>query len=510
MNKKAILIIMDGWAEGPKEKSNVIFNADTPFIDSLYHHSQIAYTTLTTSGEKVGLPEGQMGNSEVGHLNIGAGRIVNQDIVRINKAIETGEIKQNETLSQAFHYAEKNQKAVHFIGLVSDGGVHSSTKHLMKLTDMVEETAIERSFIHVLTDGRDTDPKSGAGYVKQLQNHLQKQKTRIATICGRYYTMDRDKRWERIKKGYDLMVKGKGEAFSDPVEGILASYEKGITDEFIKPIVIRNNQNQADGQIQDGDVVICFNFRTDRLREITTVLSQQDMPDHEMHKLNLHYVTMTRYDEEFNNVHVVFSKPDLKNTMGEVIAQHGLKQLRIAETEKYAHVTFFFSGGREGKFKNEDRILVPSPKVPTYDLQPSMSAYEVRDKIVEALNKKSSDFVCLNFANPDMVGHTGVYEAIVKAVETVDQCVKDVAETAIKNDYAVFITADHGNADHAENKDGSPNTAHSTNPVPLFLLNTKYKTLKSGGKLADISPTILKVMGIEPPKEMTGQILVED
>ncbi|MCF8217704.1 MAG: 2,3-bisphosphoglycerate-independent phosphoglycerate mutase [Bacteroidales bacterium] len=509
MSKKSILIIMDGWAEAKQENASAINSANTPYIDSLHNNSEVAYTRLKTSGEVVGLPEGQMGNSEVGHLNIGAGRIVNQDIVRINKAIESNEIESNPTLQQAFTYAEENDKAVHFLGLVSDGGVHSSTKHLMKLTEMVEKTNINRSYVHVLTDGRDTDPKSGIRYVKELQDYLSPQKTRIASVCGRYYTMDRDKRWERIKLGYDLMVNGRGKPVKDAVKGIKNSYENGITDEFIKPIVIFDEENQPTGTIEEGDVVICFNFRTDRLREITTVLTQQDMPEHKMQTLDLHYVTMTRYDERFKNIHVIFSKPDLKNTMGEVIANNNKQQLRIAETEKYAHVTFFFSGGREVQFENEDRILVPSPKVPTYDLQPSMSAHEVRDKVIEALNKNTYDFVCLNFANPDMVGHTGVFKAIVEAVETVDSCVKDVAEAAINNDYAVFITADHGNADHALNEDGSPNTAHSTNPVPLFVLNTNIKQLKNEGKLADIIPTMLTVMDIPVPKDMTGNILIE-
>lgn len=509
MKQKSILIIMDGWAEAQNGKANVISQANTPFIDSLYNNPKVAHNTLVTCGEKVGLPDGQMGNSEVGHLNIGAGRIVNQDIVRINKAIETGEIENNKTLNAAFSYAEKNDKAVHFIGLVSDGGVHSSTKHLMKLTEMVEHTKIERSFVHVLTDGRDTDPRSGLGYVKDLNNYLNGQKTEIASICGRYYTMDRDKRWERIKKGYDLLTNATGQEFSDPVKAIEKSYADGVTDEFIEPIVIQNKHGEPTATINEGDVVICFNFRTDRLREITTVLTQQDMPEHGMQTLPLHYVTMTRYDEEFKNVHVVFTKQDLKNTMGEVISANGLNQLRIAETEKYAHVTFFFSGGREEAFQNEERILVPSPKVATYDLQPSMSAPIVKEKMIEALNQNKYHFVCLNFANPDMVGHTGVYEAIKKAVETVDECVKEVAETAVKNDYTVFITADHGNADHAMNEDGSPNTAHSLNPVPLFLLNSKFKKLKPG-KLADIAPSMLTVMGLPVPDDMSGNVLVEE
>lgn len=510
MSKKSILIIMDGWAEAKHQKASAISSANTPYVDSLYNNSKVAYTRLNASGENVGLPDGQMGNSEVGHLNIGAGRIVNQDIVRINKAIESNEIESNPTLQDAFNYAEKNDKAVHFLGLVSDGGVHSSTKHLMKLTEMVEKTNITRSYVHVLTDGRDTDPKSGIKYVKKLQDYLSSQKTQIASVCGRYYTMDRDKRWERIKLGYDLMVNGRGKPVYDPIKGIKDSYENGLTDEFIKPVVVFNEDNQPTGTIEEGDVVICFNFRTDRLREITTVLTQKDMPEHNMETIDLHYVTMTRYDERFKNIHVIFSKPDLKNTMGEVIAQNRMRQLRIAETEKYAHVTFFFSGGREVQFENEDRILIPSPKVPTYDLQPSMSAYEVRDKVIEALNKSQYDFICLNFANPDMVGHTGVFEAIVEAVETVDSCVQEVTETAINNDYAVFITADHGNADHAVNEDGSPNTAHSTNPVPLFVLNTDLKQLKNDGKLADICPTMLKVMDISIPEDMTGNILEEN
>lgn len=510
MKQKSILIIMDGWAEASPGKANVISQAKTPYVDSLYNNAGVAYTQIITSGRKVGLPEGQMGNSEVGHLNIGAGRVVNQDIVRINEAIENSEIEDNPTLKEAFQYAETHDQAVHFIGLVSDGGVHSSTKHLMKLTSMLESTKVEKSYVHVLTDGRDTDPRSGLGYVEGLHNYLANQKTGIASVCGRYYTMDRDKRWERIKKGYDLMVHGKGKKFSNPLDGIKNSYENGITDEFIEPVIITGDDGEPLGTIQDGDVVICFNFRTDRLREITTVLSQKDMPGQGMKTLDLHYVTMTRYDEAFKNVHVIFSKQDLRNTMGEVIAARGLNQLRIAETEKYAHVTFFFSGGREEVFENEDRILIPSPKVATYDLQPSMSAPEVKDAVVDALNSNKYDFICLNFANPDMVGHTGVYEAIVEAVEMVDGCVKEVAETAQKNDYAVFITADHGNSDYALNEDGTPNTAHSTNPVPLFLLNTDFKTLKPGGKLADIIPTILKVMNLEPPEEMTGNVLVKD
>ncbi len=507
MKKKAILIIMDGWAEAENGSANAISQANTPYIDSLYNNDEVAYTRIITSGEKVGLPEGQMGNSEVGHLNLGAGRIVHQDIVRINKAIDSGEIDENETLNNAFSYAEENDRAVHFIGLVSDGGVHSSIKHLKKLTAMVENTSIDKSFVHVLTDGRDTDPRSGKGFVSDLHDYLTPQKTKIASVCGRYYTMDRDKRWDRIKKGYDLMVHAKGKPFQDPVEAIIKSYEDGITDEFIEPVVIVDEENKPAGIIREGDVVICFNFRTDRLRQITTVLSQRDMPDYDMKKLDLYYVTMTQYDKDFKDVHVVFSKPDLINTMGEVLEKNGLSQLRIAETEKYAHVTFFFSGGREVVFDNEDRKLIPSPKVATYDKKPEMSAPRVRDAVVESLKEKKYDFICLNFANPDMVGHTGDIDAIIKALETVDACVKDVAETAVENDYAVFITSDHGNAEHAKNEDGSPNTAHSTNPVPLFVLNTPYNKLKEG-KLSDIIPTILKVMDIERPEEMTGEILI--
>ncbi|MFO8055481.1 MAG: 2,3-bisphosphoglycerate-independent phosphoglycerate mutase [Bacteroidales bacterium] len=510
MNKKAILIIMDGWAEAEDSPSNVISQARTPFVDRLYTNKEVAHTTLFSCGEKVGLPEGQMGNSEVGHLNIGAGRIVNQDIVRINKAIETNEILDNRTLHDAFTYAKNHHKAVHFLGLVSDGGVHSSTKHLMKLTEMAETFRIDRSFVHVLTDGRDTDPRSGEGYVKELQQYLANQKTRIASVCGRYYTMDRDKRWDRIKLGYDLMVKGKGEPVKNPVEGIRNSYAKGITDEFIKPMVVTDTNGTPLGTLQQGDVVICFNFRTDRLREITTVLTQKDMQAEGMETLDLYYVTMTRYDETFTNVHVIFPKQDLKNTMGEIISKNNLNQLRIAETEKYAHVTFFFSGGREEVFDNEYRSMIPSPKVPTYDLQPEMSAPQVKNAVVKALQEQHYHFICLNFANPDMVGHTGVYEAIVQAVETVDDAVKTVCNTAVENGYAVFLTADHGNADHAVNEDGSPNTAHSMNPVPLFLINSKYKKLKPQGKLADIAPSILKVMNIDIPSEMTGKILLKE
>lgn len=508
MNKRTLLVIMDGWGEGNDTKSNVINNAKVPFTQGLYNNPQWAVSKLKTSGEDVGLPTGQMGNSEVGHLNIGAGRIVYQDLVRINKAIKDNSISQNKELLNAYKYAKKNNKQVHFIGLVSDGGVHSLSKHLMKLCEVAKENEINDVFVHALMDGRDTDPKSGKGYMSELVEHLDKHTTaKVASVSGRYYGMDRDKRWERIKLAYDMLVKGIGNAEKDPVKAIEKSYSNGVTDEFIKPVVIVDDNNKPLTTIKQGDVVICFNFRTDRLREITTVLTQQDMPDFDMKTMPLHYVTMTRYDESFKNVHILFDKVDIKNTMGEVLSKESKKQLRIAETEKYAHVTFFFSGGVEKEYEGEERILIPSPKVATYDLQPSMSAVEVKDAVVEQLKKQKFDFICLNFANADMVGHTGVYPAIQEAVETVDTCVKEVAETAIENDYSILITADHGNADYAVNDDGSPNTAHSTNPVPCFLYNKDVKQVKDG-RLADIAPTLLSIMGIDVPEEMTGSTLV--
>jgi len=507
MSKKVVLIIMDGWGEGKKDKADVIYQANTQYIKSLYNDKKAAHAHLLTDGENVGLPNGQMGNSEVGHLNIGAGRVVYQDLVKINRAIQDGSIEQNATITKAFSYAKENNKKVHFLGLVSDGGVHSSTKHLMKLTDIAQEFGLEDVFVHVLTDGRDTDPRSGAGYVQELEDHLQHSAGKIASVCGRYYTMDRDKRWERIKRGYDLMVNGTGNPVTSAVEAIKTSYANNITDEFIEPQVVVDENGAPLAKIESDDVVFCFNFRTDRLREITTVLSQKDMPEHGMHTLPLHYVTMTKYDETFKNIHLAFDKDDLKNTLGEVMEEQNKSQVRIAETEKYAHVTFFFSGGRENEFQGEKRILIPSPKVATYDLQPEMSAPKVTEAIVEELKANQPDLVVLNFANSDMVGHTGVYSAIQKAVETVDQSVEKVAKTARDLGYSVLITADHGNSDHALNADGSPNTAHSLNPVPIFLLDDNYKTIKDG-KLADIAPTILKLMDIAAPAEMDGNVLV--
>ncbi|MFC2151313.1 2,3-bisphosphoglycerate-independent phosphoglycerate mutase [Bacteroidota bacterium] len=504
-NQKVILLILDGWGIGNKSKSDVIYNANTPYIDSLY--TKYPHSQLQTSGNNVGLPEGQMGNSEVGHLNIGAGRVVYQDLVKINKAVKDNGITSNKALINAFNYAKENNVAVHFIGLVSDGGVHSSDKHLYKLCDLTKDYGLNKVFVHALTDGRDVDPRSGKGFIQNLENHLKSSNGEIATLVGRYYGMDRDKRWERIKEAYDLYVDGKGKQSTNMVQSVQESYDEGITDEFIKPIVKVDSDGNPIGKIQPNDVVICFNFRTDRLREMTIALTQKDMHEHGMHTMPLHYVTLTRYDETFKGVHIAYDKENLNNTLGEILAKNGKKQIRIAETEKYAHVTFFFSGGREEEFENEKRILTQSPKVATYDLQPEMSAYLVKDAIVEELKKQDTDFVCLNFANGDMVGHTGVYEAITKAVEAVDQCVSEVVETAKANGYEAIIIADHGNADNAVNADGSENTAHSLNPVPFILVSDKYKSVQNG-ILADVAPTILSLMGLEASKEMTGKNLV--
>ena len=508
MNKssnKVILLILDGWGIGDKSKSDVIYNANTPYIDSLY--TKYPNSQLQTSGNNVGLPEGQMGNSEVGHLNIGAGRIVYQDLVRINKAIEDNSIASNPVLADAFNYAKEKNTAVHFIGLVSDGGVHSSDKHLYKLCDLTKDYGLGKVFIHALTDGRDVDPRSGKGFIENLENHLKTSNGQIASIVGRYYGMDRDKRWERIKEAYDLYVYGKGKKSVDMVQAMQQSYNEGVTDEFVKPVVRVGKDGNPVGVIKPNDVVICFNFRTDRLREITTVLTQKDMPEHGMQTMPLYYVTMTRYDETFKNVHIVYDKDNLTNTLGEILAKNGKKQIRIAETEKYAHVTFFFSGGREETFENEKRILIQSPKVATYDLQPEMSAYLVKDAIVEELKKQEVDFVCLNFANGDMVGHTGIYGAITKAVEAVDQCVSEVVETAKANGYEAIIIADHGNADNAVNADGSENTAHSLNPVPFIVVSDRFKKVQNG-ILADVAPTILNMLGMQPSTEMTGKNLI--
>ncbi|HPU23250.1 MAG TPA: 2,3-bisphosphoglycerate-independent phosphoglycerate mutase [Candidatus Kapabacteria bacterium] len=506
MRKKVLLTILDGWGIGDGSQSDVISVANTPYWDKLI--ATYPNSKLLTCGENVGLPDGQMGNSEVGHLNIGAGRIVYQDLVKINKEIREGKIDKNPVLVEAFKYAKENNKAVHFLGLVSDGGVHSLDKHLYKLCDLTKDYGLERVFIHALTDGRDTDPRSGYGYIKNLLEHLENSNGKIASLCGRYYTMDRDKRWERIKQGYDLITKGIGKPTTDILKAIQESYDEGVTDEFIKPIVCTDDSGNPIGVVQEGDVFICFNFRTDRLREITIALTQKDMHEFDMHTIDLYYLTMTRYDDTFQNVRVIYDKENVSNTLGEVISKAGLRQLRIAETEKYAHVTFFFSGGREEVFENEDRILIHSPKVPTYDMKPEMSAFEVKDALVEQLNTQKYDFICLNFANGDMVGHTGVYDAIRKAVEAVDACLAEVVETARKNDYTVLILADHGNADYAKNPDGSPNTAHSLNPVPFVVVSDEYKTAKDG-ILADVAPTVLSIMGLAIPEEMTGKILVE-
>ncbi len=505
-DKKVILIIMDGWGLGINKKSDAIQHAKTPFVSSLY--ASYPNTTLVTCGEDVGLPPGQMGNSEVGHLNLGAGRIVYQELQRINVAIKTGEFAANEPLLTAIRYAKNNNKPLHLLGLVSDGGVHSHLNHIKALTTLCKAEGLSNVLIHAFTDGRDTDPKSGLGFLTDLQAHLNVTAGQIASITGRYYAMDRDKRWERVKLAYDALVNGLGYITADMLTAVKKSYEEGITDEFIKPIINSSVKNQVSG-IRNGDAVICFNFRTDRCREITQVLTQMDMPLFDMQKLDLHYTTMTQYDHKFENVQVAFENDDLKNTIGEILEQNKKTQIRIAETEKYPHVSFFFSGGREVPFEGEKRIMIPSPKVATYDLQPEMSAFEVTDAIVKEINNKSADFICLNFANADMVGHTGVWEAIIKAVETVDGCVEKVVTAALQNDYAVFLTADHGNADYAINEDGTPNTAHTLNLVPLFLIDKTWKGKIRPGKLGDIAPTILTLMGLPIPKEMTGNILID-
>jgi 2,3-bisphosphoglycerate-independent phosphoglycerate mutase len=505
-NKKAILVILDGWGIGDKSESDIIYNARTPVMDELTE--KYPNSRLMASGEDVGLPDGQMGNSEVGHLNIGAGRKVYQDLVKINLAIRDNSISDNPVLKDAFSYARDNKKAVHFLGLVSDGGVHSSDRHLYKLCDITGEYGLKDVFIHAFTDGRDTDPQSGHGYVKNLLGHLEGSNGRIASLVGRYYAMDRDKRWERIKMAYDLLVHGNGRKTTNILAAIKESYLENVTDEFIKPVVMVDEKDEPIGKIKPGDVVICFNFRTDRLREMTVVLTQEDFPEFDMKTIPLYYATMTRYDDTFKDVKVLFDKDNLSNTMGEVLARAGRKQLRIAETEKYGHVTFFFSGGREKEFENEIRILIPSPRVATYDLKPEMSAFEVKDAIVNELNKKSVDFVCLNFANCDMVGHSGVYSAIKKAVETVDTCLGEVVDAARKNGYDCMIIADHGNADYALNPDGSANTAHSLNPVPCVLVSDRYNWI-GDGILADVAPTLLHMMNVPASDEMTGRILVK-
>jgi 2,3-bisphosphoglycerate-independent phosphoglycerate mutase len=504
--KKVILIIMDGWGLGKLSSSDAIQNAKTPFVSSLY--SKYPNTTLVTCGEDVGLPEGQMGNSEVGHLNLGAGRIVYQELQRINVAIRNGEFQKNKALLDAIAYARDNNTSLHLLGLVSDGGVHSHISHLKAIISVCKQQQLDDVFIHAFTDGRDTDPKSGLGFLKELQAHLNATTGQIATITGRYYAMDRDKRWERVKLAYDALVHGTGEKSSNLIGAVEKSYVENITDEFIKPIIndaVAGNK----GQIKDGDAVICFNFRTDRCREITEVLTQQDMPDYGMHTLQLDYTTMTEYDKTFKNVNIIFGNDNLTRTLGEVIESEGLQQIRIAETEKYPHVTFFFSGGRETPFEGETRIMAASPKVATYDLKPEMSAFELTEKLLPEIKSGSAAFICLNFANADMVGHTGVWDAVVKAVETVDACVEKIVTAALENDYTVLLTADHGNADYIINEDGSPNTAHTLNPVPLFVIDNQWKGTVKPGKLGDIAPTILKIMNIPVPKEMTGNVLID-
>ena len=503
MAKKALLMILDGWGIGNKGKADVIFNTPTPYWDSLianYPNSQLA-----ASGENVGLPDGQMGNSEVGHLNIGAGRVVYQDLVKINKACADNSILQNPEVVKAFSYAKENGKSVHLMGLASNGGVHSSFDHLFKLCDIAKHYEIENTFIHCFMDGRDTDPKSGKGFIEQLDAHTKASAGKIATIVGRYYAMDRDKRWERVKVAYDLLVNGVGEAATDMVAAMEKSYADGVTDEFVKPVVNAN----VDGKIKEGDVVIFFNYRNDRAKELTVVLTQQDMPEAGMMTIpGLQYYCMTPYDASFKGVHILFDKENVQNTLGEYLSSLGKKQLHIAETEKYAHVTFFFNGGRETPYEGEDRVLINSPKVATYDLKPEMSAYEVKDALVAEINKNIYDFIVVNYANGDMVGHTGVYEAIEKAVVAVDKCVEETVEAAKANDYEVIIIADHGNADNAVNEDDSPNTAHSLNPVPCVYVTENKDAKVSDGILADVAPSILSIMGLEQPKEMTGKNLL--
>jgi 2,3-bisphosphoglycerate-independent phosphoglycerate mutase len=510
MTKKAFLLILDGWGLGQKPEADAIRQADTPFFDQLWE--KYPHSTLVTHGEDVGLPEGQMGNSEVGHLNIGAGRVVWQELARINKAVRERELHKNKVLLEALDYAKENDKAVHFMGLVSDGGVHSHIEHLKALCDIATENGNKKVFIHAFTDGRDCDPKSGAGFLENLLKHIENQPVKLASVVGRYYAMDRDKRWERVKLAYDLLVNGQGEVVTDLPAAIRKSYEAGVTDEFLKPMVVSPPSllTPQSSLLQPDDAVICFNFRTDRCREITQVLTQEDLHEYNMHTLPLHYVTMTRYDETFQNVRVMFEKDDVTMTMGEILEQAGKTQVRIAETEKYPHVTFFFSGGREEPFEGERRIMCPSPKVPTYDLQPEMSAPEICAAVMKDIRENEPDFICLNFANTDMVGHTGVFAAAMKAAETVDNCLSKIIPLALEHDYACLIIADHGNSDYMINEDGTPNTAHTKNRVPCILASkhlTGNEKLRDG-RLADVAPTLLALMGIEKGKEMTGESLI--
>lgn len=498
---------MDGWGLGAVALSDAVKQADTPFVDSLY--SSYPNSTLITCGEAVGLPDGQMGNSEVGHLNIGAGRVIYQELQRINVAIRDQSFYSNPVLLKTIHYARDEKKPLHLLGLVSNGGVHSHINHLKAIVSLCKVEGLQNVFIHAFTDGRDTDPKSGLIFLKELQAHLNDTVGKIATVCGRYYAMDRDKRWERVKLAYDAVVKGIGEIATDAIAAIQSSYQNNITDEFIKPTVIINSTRQPVATIKTGDAVISFNFRTDRCREITHVLTQEDMPDHGMQKLSLYYTTTTEYDQTFRNINVIFENDNLENTLGAVLEQQHLKQIRIAETEKYPHVTFFFSGGREVPFTGERRIMIASPKVATYDLKPEMSAYEVTEALIPEIENKTADFICLNYANADMVGHTGIWSAAIKAVETVDACVKRVVTAGLENEYTIFLTADHGNADYMINADGSPNTAHTLNPVPFFIIDKQWKGSIKPGKLADLAPTILTMMQLPIPREMTGDILID-
>ena len=500
MDKKVILMILDGWGISSNPEVSAIAKARTPFIDSLYEKYPSAH--LLTDGMHVGLPEGQMGNSEVGHMNLGAGRIVYQDLAKINKAVKENVLKDEKVLAEAFAYANTNNKNVHFLGLVSNGGVHSHTNHLKALIEAAEVAGVENAYIHAFTDGRDVDPKSGKGFLEDLTSFCKDKNTELASVIGRYYAMDRDKRWERVRLAYDLVVHGNGESSEDISKAMQLSYDNGVTDEFIKPIVLN-----SDGNISEGDVIIFFNFRTDRGRELTQALSQLDFPDRNMKKLDLYYVTMTNYDDSFKGVKVIYDKENIQETLGEVLSKAGKKQIRIAETEKYPHVTFFFNGGREEPFEGEERILCPSPKVATYDLKPEMSALEIRDAIIPELQKGNADFVCLNFANPDMVGHTGVMEAAIKACETVDQCAEAVVTSGLNNGYSTIVIADHGNCDTMVNPDGSPNTAHTTNPVPLILVDNGIKKINNG-VLGDIAPTILHLIGLQKPDAMTQSSLV--
>jgi len=505
MHKKVILMILDGWGKSPDPKVSAIDNAHTPFIDSLY--TKYPSALLRTDGLNVGLPEGQMGNSEVGHMNLGAGRIVYQDLAKINLAVTNKTMNQEKPLMDALKYAKTNNKAVHFLGLVSDGGVHSHTSHLRALIDVAQEEGVQNMYVHAFTDGRDVDPKSGANYILDLDNYLQNTNAKLASVIGRYYAMDRDKRWERVKLAYDLLVNGIGTKTTNPVLNIYESYANDVTDEFIQPLIVTDENQIPIATIKEDDVVIFFNFRTDRGRELTETLCQNNFHEQNMHKLNLYYVTMTNYDDTYSNVHVIYDKDNITETLGEVLEKANKKQIRIAETEKYPHVTFFFSGGREAPFTGETRILKNSPKVATYDLQPEMSAFELKDALIPELKKGDVDFVCLNFANGDMVGHTGVMEAAIKACEAVDICVKEVVETALENNYTTIIIADHGNCETMINPDGSPNTAHTTNPVPIILVDKELKNINNG-VLGDLAPTILELMGVEKPEAMTCKSLL--